>query len=592
MGAFRPAPEESAVRLTDAHLLWLLVAFCLAGLPSVCRAAVPDQFACWGERAREHSYLRPAQVSPLAADAVAATPQETAQGFVFLAAPVTAAIPPAQVMEKAHRAAVLEGRECPGQYGAVSFFLVPLRDMTVSLVPTELRATNGHPLAVENLDVRAVRCIAVGEGADEQTLPLLLEEAGAVRLTAFVPRQFHLTYYVPPGTAAGLHAGTVGVRADGAATGIPLRLRVNPFELAASPCSLYIYCSSPAAASGLEAWRAELTDQRCHGMTMSMIDGPVTREGDLLPGQLDALLEAYAAIGFPEPRFHMDLWNRITSEWLNTPDKSIGMWGPWFRYYPFSAELDTRYVRTVRQIRDAARRRGLELVLAVADEPGSHAWTIPATQHYLDLIKGEVPDVERELTVGGGWAMGEPENELWRGRLDVWTTNRWLPEQLAQVRRDDPEARIQLYNMGGPGSGAGGLQAARVLYGFFNWKAGADGVAQWVYNHSSTPEHNYVWPAEDGRPVPTLRWEAVREGGKDRLYLATLESTLAGREGPVADEARAFLDEIRAKVELRNADWNPIDGGRVPSLPPGTYDAWREQVADLIADLDGGGIGQ
>jgi hypothetical protein len=226
------------------------------------------------------------------------------------------------------------------------------------------------------------------------------------------------------------------------------------------------------------------------------------------------------------------------------------------------------------------------MILAVADEAGSHAWTIPATQHYLDLVKARVPDVTRELTVGGGWAMGKEECDLWRGRLDIWTTNRWLPERLARVRAEDPDARIQLYNMGGPGSGAGGLQSARALYGFFNWKAGADGVAQWVYHHQSTPQHNYTWPAEDGRPVPTLRWEAVREGVKDRRYVATLENRLLDRTGPVAEEARAFLRELTGHIELRNVDWNPIDGGRVPSRPPGTYDAWRDRLADLIEALD------
>jgi hypothetical protein len=559
----------------------------ITGLPAVCMAAVPAQFDYWGVRAREHSYLRPAGPSPLEAGALAATAQETARGFVLLSAPPTASIAPSDVLSGGERTQTLQAQDCPGQYGAVQFFLVPLRDGQASIRARELRSAAGGGIPAENLEVRAVRCVGVDDGPDAAPVPLLLEREDPAELAARTPRAFRLTYYVPPGTPPGLYGGSLEFRLDpGEAAAIPLELNVLGFELDAAPCSLYIYSSSPPDAAGLGRWQAELIDQHCHGMTMAMVTPPVTREGELRLESLEALLDVYARVGFAERHIHMGLWNRVTAEWLNAPDRSIGMWGPWFRYYPFSEELDARYVRTVRRIQGAARERNLELVLAVADEAGSHAWTIPAAQHYLDLLAAEVPDVVLEQTVGGGWAMGEPEHDLWRGRLGIWTTNRWLPERLATVRAQNAEARIQLYNMGGPGSAAGSLQAARTVYGFFGWKAGADGVAQWVYHHASTPQHNYVWPAEDGRPVPTLRWEAVREGVKDRRYLATLENRLAGRTGLVADEARAFLDDIRSQIELRNVDWNPIDGGRVPSLPPGTYDEWRRRIAELIEGLE------
>jgi hypothetical protein len=155
------------------------------------------------------------------------------------------------------------------------------------------------------------------------------------------------------------------------------------------------------------------------------------------------------------------------------------------------------------------------------------------------------------------------------------------------VRRDDPQARIELYNMAGAGSAAGGLTSARAVFGTFAWKARAHGVAQWVYWHSSTPEHNYVWPGRGPSegPVPTLRWEAVREGTKDFRYLATLERRLSGKQGAVTDEARKFLDEVAAQVELRTEDYDAISGGRVPGAEPGTYDLWRSEVVRFIESL-------
>jgi hypothetical protein len=210
------------------------------------------------------------------------------------------------------------------------------------------------------------------------------------------------------------------------------------------------------------------------------------------------------------------------------------------------------------------------------------------------LIKARIPEVLRELTVGGGWAMKRDEDQLWKDRINIWTTNRWLPDKLQLVRRNDPSAAVQIYNMAGGGSAPGGTQAARLFYGFFNWKAQAAGAAQWCYYHSSTPEDNYTWPAENPAQgnVPTLRWEAVREGAKDRRYLATLENLLERNEGAAADkaavvtEAKKFLHEISDQVELAGLETsNPGSGGPIHAHPPGTYEQWRAKIADYIEKL-------
>jgi len=228
------------------------------------------------------------------------------------------------------------------------------------------------------------------------------------------------------------------------------------------------------------------------------------------------------------------------------------------------------------------------VILAVADEAGSHPWTIKATQHYNDLLKRKVPDVLRELTVGGGWAGGEPEHELWKGRIHIWTTNLWLEDKLDLVRTSDPKAVIQIYNMAGGGSEPGDLTAARHFYGFFHWEARVRGAAQWVYWHPTTPAHSYVWPAEDPAQgmVPTLKWEAVREGAKDRRYIATLERRLSGRTDGAANAARAFLREVAAQIELRSDTYDPVHGGRILAPHPILFDQWRDRIAEHITKMN------
>jgi len=561
---------------------WLVIAL---SAQSVAQADVPEQFRVRGAHAKPNPYLADPDLASPRAVQVEATAEERARGFIVFSKPPGAVVAADYVPAGSERCAAIEVRDCPGQYGNATFTVFALAGASFRTAATDLAAPGGARIGAENLDLRAVRYAKVRGQGKAESIPLLIEAFDEKAIPEGRLQQFWITYYVPPATAPGAYQGQVDISADGTRKlSLPLRIRVNSFRLAEPDVSFYMYYGGEADPQTLQK---RLVDQRCHGMNAGMVDPPVTQEGDLKLDAVRRVLDVYKQAGFARPEVRVDFWNRVTSEWLNTPDKSIGMWGPWFRYYPFTDRLDERYVRSVQTIEEETRRRGLGLILAVADEAGSHAWTIKATQHYSELIKTQVSGVIRELTVGGGWAGGQPEEKLWKGLINVWTTNRWLPDRLAAVRGDDPHARIELYNMAGAGSAAGGLMSARNVFGFFNWKARADGVTQWVYWHPGTPEHNYAWPAEnplDGM-VPTLRWEAVREGTKDRRYLATLEERLAGKQGTLADSARKFLADITAKIELRTEDYDPIGGGRVPALPPETYDEWRARIADLIESL-------
>jgi len=552
-------------------------------------AEVPEQFRVWGKVAKANSYLGEAGLDSPGSAGADATDAEKAAGLILFARPAAEVVKSDFVPAAADRCTALAARDCPGQYGPITFGLVALKGGEFSVAVSDLVGPGGKKIGAENFDVRAVRFVKVATKKGPEVIPLLIEAFQKKAVPQKRIQQFWITYQVPSDAAPGAYQGKVQVLLGGQEkAAIPLQLEVYPFKLVEPDVSLYIYAGNSAGPNDKDKLLKELIDQRCHGMNLGLLPDPVTREGDLSRQAMTPLLDLYKKVGFTRPDLHADLWNRITAEWLNSPDQSIKMWGPWFRYYPFSEKLDNRFVDTVKMLREESKSRGLELVLSVADEPGSHPWTTEATQHYNDLIKAKVPDVLRELTTGGGWAMGRPEDELWKGRINIWMTNRWLVDKLELVRKNDPNARIGIYNMGGNGSGPGGLESVRNMYGFFCWKAGACAAAQWVYWHNATAENNYTWPGDDAAAanVPTLRWEMLREGAKDRRYLATLEARLAGGTGGKdADEARQFLQQIKDKIELRNMDYDPIGGGRVPVQPAGTYDQWRTRIAEYILKL-------
>ncbi|MBE3070228.1 MAG: hypothetical protein IMZ66_08315, partial [Planctomycetes bacterium] len=487
-------------------------------------AGAPEQFGLWGARAKAHAYLADAGLESAAPAPADASAGDKARGFITFTRPPSFAIKPDFVPTAEDRAAPLAAADCPGQYGAIVLGVLALQPGEFSVTVTDLAGPGGAKIAAANFDVRAVRYIKAAGKQGPEVTPVLLEKRDRVAVAAGRVQPFWITFHVPPGTAAGVYEGRARVlvgEAEKAA--LPVRLEVYPFILAEPDANLYLYYNNSTEAATLPLAARQLADQRCHGMNMAPLLLPVTSDGEMRREAIAPWLDLYKRIGFPRTHLHVGLWNRITAEWLNTPDKAAGMYCPWFRYYPFSEKLDRRYAETVRMLRDETRRRGLELVLTVSDEPGSHPWTTEATQHYNDLVKTEAPDVLRELTVGGGWAMKRPEDELWKGRIHIWTTNRWLTDKLDLVRQGDPKAVIQIYNMAGDGSVPGGITSARALFGFFLWKSKAAGAAQWTYYHNATAPNNYTWPAEDAAEghVPTLRWEMVREGTKDLRYVTT-----------------------------------------------------------------------
>jgi hypothetical protein len=489
----------------------------------------------------------------------------------------------------------LSAADCAGQYGPLTFLVWSATGGELSVHMSDLKSSPGRMIGRENFDVRILRYARVSQDKRTPAIPLLLESLEKTALPASSMAQIWVTYFIPADAPAGVYQGTVTVAVGERKAELPMALKVYSFKLVEPDVNLYIYCTASEDPRQLDLVRTQWVDQRCHGMNCSQLSAPVTRGGDLVVPSLARLFDAYQSAGFARPWVFVDLYNRIAAEWLNTPDKSIGMWGAWFRYYPFSERLDRRFAEAVRILRDQAAQRSLKVVLTVADEPGSHPWTTAAAQHYNDLIKREAPDVLRELTVGGGWAMKRDEEQLWKGRINIWTTNRWLAEKLELVRKNDPNAAIQVYNMAGGGSGEGGTQAARLFYGFFNWKAQAAGAAQWCYYHSGTPKENYTWPAADPAQgnVPTLRWEAAREGAKDRRYVATLEKLLktrkptGDRRDKAAEEGAALLREISSEIKLASLEaYDPISGGRIPAHTPGTYEHWRAEIADCIERLE------
>jgi len=141
----------------------------------------------------------------------------------------------------------------------------------------------------------------------------------------------------------------------------------------------------------------------------------------------------------------------------------------------------------------------------------------------------------------------------------------------------------------------------RFKAGFFFWKTGATGQFYWAYY---SPQGNpyddldgidwcVAYPG-NGRPVPTIEWEALREGIDDFRYVYTLERAIAraraegsAQAASTAEEAGRLLDELRDDVvsDLEEYERRKLNFHTESIWPAEKYDDWRSRIARMIVRL-------
>jgi hypothetical protein len=136
----------------------------------------------------------------------------------------------------------------------------------------------------------------------------------------------------------------------------------------------------------------------------------------------------------------------------------------------------------------------------------------------------------------------------------------------------------------------------RALAGLYNTRCGYQGTAPWAYQDYpddrlyTNPAHAVAYPDAAGRPIPTLRWEAMRDGIDDVRYLQALDRAIATAEARLAEAdpppgLAAALEHARQArhdcFESIGGRWFHYTGG----LLPGDLDQIRRCLADAALEL-------
>ena len=136
----------------------------------------------------------------------------------------------------------------------------------------------------------------------------------------------------------------------------------------------------------------------------------------------------------------------------------------------------------------------------------------------------------------------------------------------------------------------------RALAGLYNTRCGYQGTAPWAYQDYpdvrlyTEPAHAVAYPDAADRPIPTLRWEAMRDGIDDVRYLQALDRTITTAEARMSEadppaKLSAALDRAR---QIRQECYESITGRwfkYIGGLRPGDLDQDRRRLADAAVAI-------
>lgn len=464
----------------------------------------------------------------------------------------------------------------PGEYEP---FVVAIRALRpLAAVTVELGDLAGEKMSIpaEAIDVRKVgywrQRLGSSWSTEYRVMPELLEPFDTVKVAADTTQEFWLTVHVPEDVAPGRYAGPVIVKTDGEEMWqSTVTLEVLPFTLDKPERVVGMYWRD-------EKWEPErldkqLQDMLAHGIgavtlnrspEVSNVDGKLVVD----TSELLSVLQHLKQMGITGPIPYHGGLDRLISR--NFPD----------------GDFEQLYVEVIRQLEAVSSRDDTPKLLyypvdeiGSSDERGEKA-------HRLCSLAAKVPGATSYITVNN-YAGGEK----WGDSFDIWCGNiEYTAEQ-----EDRLLARGKRYMRYGSAY-LNDSRQVRNSCGLGFYRRPAEAHYYWHYQAYNVDAFNdfdgnardwcAAYPGPDG-PIPTMDWEAIREGIDDLRYIATLNRLATDLEaGSNAQKQVA----ARARKEL--ADILAMDDGVnqytfAENLTHAEFDGLRRRLVDRILEMLG-----
>lgn len=521
-------------------------------------------------------------------------PAESSENDLFIySAPLFEFIFPDNDITKEKEIHKLAIRAAKNEYEPVTFIIYSKKDFVdVSIKITDLKNGNGYKYDSSNLDIRIVKVwkqfppiIEVNKRDEELYVPELLVKNDIIEIKDgwdndkfYIPpsfplevkttlnknqsKQFWITVRIPKDMPKGIYKGNLLIISKGETIRIlPFEVEVLPFMLP-QPEKIYTIYFKPVGGINhqpKEMYMKLLRDIKEHGF-----EGVTIWESDIKNVE-----EAFRRI------------------------KEVGLRGPVIQMVTYLTDDYSKLDLMPYVV--LAKKYGYEQFFYGQDEPfGKEKMNAHILKSYK--IHGSGGKVVTAITRELSDKLLDRNNNIYKNITDKmfepldWANLNLRKNPFINGKRHKKETYYwQIWTE---------IPIIHRLYsGFFLWKSQMDGIFPYGYCYEAIyPESPYksdkrfapyagkyfkyfnvTYPSKEG-PVPTLQWEAIREGIDDVRYLTKLRE-LSLRVGKNS--------EISAKIEkiLKDFDYIGVDNTGKSVIAPEQFRIAREKIIALILQL-------
>jgi hypothetical protein len=445
------------------------------------------------------------------------------------------------------------------------------------VTPHTLVGPKKSKIEAYNVTVRNVAYLDVTEPTSSDVepgeYPDPLPEFAPVNAPAGVNTPVWVTVYVPPKTAPGDYSGTVDVTAPGLKASVAIKLHVWSFELpsvsalrTAYGCSMGKPCQYQGATT-LEQKRKLLDHYNIDFFRHRIapyspyqfheIKGTVEKGAIKLDySEFDVAIEKYFALfnGYNLPGFGMG--------------STAGM--------DFGDNYDQLKIEYMRMVTEHLADKGQieKGYNYITDEPTEEQY--PKVRAASELCRMADGRIKVLLT--------EQVEKALIGSVDIWVPVLPAYDEAASKARQKAGEEVWWYVCCGPhhpypNNFIDYPAIDQRILSWITWRYGVNGILYWSATYwrdnpwetamSLTPDGKGKWGNGDGRliyppvrkpsdkfidkgPVPSIRWEMIRDGVEDYDYFAILKAKLAkAKPGPAMDKAKAALAMVDELAKSR-----------------------------------------
>lgn len=263
----------------------------------------------------------------------------------------------------------------------------------------------------------------------------------------------------------------------------------------------------------------------------------------------------------------------------------------------FSKEYNDAYRQLVLQVEKQRQlKKWPHFIWFTGDEPASTSAGLRRSENAGQQILSVLPKAE-VTNFFNGMHYGVKDWKLMKKGATIVCANFFNKDVLKEIKQ---LGYTKHWNYNSVGNYPSDFRGDRIAFGVLPWNLKSSGVAQYILretpakgkniefsiydqvNYGRT-DYDFTYPAADG-PIPTPRWESVRQGVYDYYYLYTLNKLI--KKNPNSNASKAAQAEIDEIMKLIPHDYATKNREvYMENISPETLDAWRWRIAQQIMKL-------